>query len=55
MNGFQKKAILRALDNQDKLTDWEVDFINSLAELDDDQPLTEKQNKVLNRIAQKTG
>ena len=53
MNGFQKKQILRALDKPEVLTDWEQDFIDSLAELDEDALLSEKQNAVLNRIAEK--
>ena len=34
MNGYQKKRVLALLDAEDKLTAWEWDFINSLA----DQP-----------------
>lgn len=53
MNGFQKKIVLKALDNQDVLSEWEVDFIDSLAERDESKPLSEKQNEILNRIQQK--
>ena len=55
MNGFQIKQIKRAMDAPEKLTDWEYDFVNSLAELDESKPLSEKQNKILNRIAEKVG
>lgn len=55
MNGFQKKLILAALDAEDVLTEWEWDFINSIAELDDEECLTTKQNSVLNRISEKVG
>jgi len=55
MNGYQKKRVLGALECEDTLTEWEWDFIQSLADLPDDRELTEKQNEVLNRISQKTG
>ncbi len=54
MNTYQTKRILAALDS-DKLTDWEYDFINSLADKDEDYELSKAQNSILNRIAQKTG
>lgn len=53
MNGYQKKRIIEALDNPDKLTDWEYDFIDSLSNHDDDYELSEKQNSILNRISEK--
>lgn len=53
MNGFQKSIVLSALDQEDKLTDWEVDFINDLAEKPDDYALSKKQNSIINRISQK--
>lgn len=53
MNGFQKKIVLKALDNEDLLTDWEFDFVNSLAKGRAEQELSEKQNEILNRISQK--
>lgn len=53
MNGFQKKQIQRALDYPEALTDWEYDFINDLADRDEDKPLSKKQNEILNRIADK--
>ena len=55
MNGFQKKQVLRALDAPEKLTDWEYDFVNSLADRDESRPLSDKQNSILNRIAEKVG
>ena len=56
MNGFQSKRVIEAMDNEDKLTEWEVDFVNSLADQDErhpDKPLSEKQNEILNQISQK--
>ncbi len=53
MNGFQKKIVLRALDNLDELSEWEGEFISSLADRDEDYVVSEKQNKILNRIQQK--
>lgn len=41
------------MDQPEKLTDWENEFIDSLAEKDDDYELSEKQNRILNRISQK--
>ena len=55
MNRYQTKRILAALDCEDELTEWEYGFIESLADHDDDYELSEKQNEILNRIAQKTG
>jgi len=53
MTRVQKKFIKDALDEPDKLTEWECDFIQSLADKDDDFKLSEKQNHILNRISQK--
>lgn len=55
MNGYQIKRIAEALDHENLLTEWEWDFINSLADLDESKELTAKQNEVLNRISQKMG
>lgn len=52
-NRIQRKFIIDALDNQELLTEWEIDFINSIADKKDHEELTEKQNAVLNRISQK--
>jgi hypothetical protein len=49
-NKVQIKFIKDALDAEHMLSEWESQFINDLAELDDDAELSEKQNKVLNRI-----
>lgn len=45
--------IKEALDNESELSDWESDFINSLAKRGDDYELSEKQNEILNRIQRK--
>lgn len=52
MNGFQKKIVLKAMENEDLLTPWESEFINSLAERED-RDLSKKQNEILNRISEK--
>ena len=53
MNRVQKKFVMDALDQDYKLTDWELGFINDLAEKPDDYELSEKQNAILNRIQRK--
>ena len=53
MNKVQIKFIKDALDHPEKLNEWEYEFINDLADRDDDCPLSVKQNAVLNRISQK--
>jgi len=53
MNGFQKKIIKDAIDDPEPLSEWEFDFINSLADKPDEYELSEKQNKIVNRISQK--
>lgn len=53
MNNFQKKIIETAIDDPEPLTEWEYDFVNGLAEKDDDYQVSEKQNAILNRISQK--
>lgn len=53
MNGFQKKIIKDAIEDPEPITDWEYDFVNSLAEKGDDYVLSEKQNDIVNRISQK--
>lgn len=52
MTEYQSKRICECLDNEHKLTDWEYDFIHSLAK-GEAYELSEKQNSILNRIAQK--
>jgi len=53
MNGFQRKIILAALEDSEPLSDRDYDFIQSIAEKDDDYEVSEKQNKWLNDISQK--
>ena len=56
MNRVQQKFIVDALVQEHKLTDWESDFINDLAEREERNPeytLSDKQNEVLNRIQRK--
>jgi len=53
MNGYQTKRVLAAMECEETLSAWEWDFINSI--VDQEKDLTEKQNAVLNRIAEKTG
>ena len=45
-----KEIVLEALDNEEMLTDWEWDFIQSVADEDDDWVPSPKQQPVLNRI-----
>lgn len=53
MNSYQEKRVIEAMDNPEKLTDWENEFIDSLADKEEDYKLSTKQNAVLNRISQK--
>lgn len=53
MNRVQIQFIKDALDQPEELTDWENEFINSLADRPDDYELSEKQNEILNRIQRK--
>jgi len=53
MNKVQIQIIKEAMDQCDKLTDWEVAFIDSIADYDERYEFTEKQNEVLNRIGNK--
>ncbi len=53
MNGLQKKIVIRALDAGDELTEWEHEFVSSLADRGDDYELSQKQNSILNRIWEK--
>ena len=52
MNRVQKKFICDALEEEHLLSDWESDFVNDLADKDDDYELSEMQNSTLNRISQ---
>ena len=49
-NRVQRQIIIDALDNEDLLSDWESDFINDIADYDNDKELTHNQNKILNKI-----
>ncbi|MEE8299471.1 MAG: hypothetical protein V3R67_08855 [Thermodesulfobacteriota bacterium] len=56
MNRIQRKFVLDALDQEHNLNEWESQFISDLTDRDEinpDNPLTNKQNEVLNRISQK--
>lgn len=56
VNRVQRKFVMDALDQEHKLSEWEAQFINDLADLDERDPeknLTDKQNDILNRIQRK--
>jgi len=56
MNRIQRKFVLDALDQEHKLSEWESQYINDLAERDEKSPgyvLSDKQNEILNRISRK--
>lgn len=53
VNRVQRKFVIDALDQDHNLTEWEVEFISSLAEKPDEYELSNKQNEILNRISQK--
>lgn len=53
MNTFQLKTLERAQRNEDKLSSWELEFIDSLDTQGEDYELSDKQNSVLNRIGEK--
>ncbi len=50
LDKFQDKLVSKALDRLEGLTEWECEFIQSIADCD---TLTDKQAAVLNRIAKK--
>lgn len=52
-NRVQRQIIVDALDNQDKLSEWEYEFIQDIANYPDHRDLSPKQNTVLNRIGTK--
>ena len=57
MNRVQRLFVVDALKQINKLNDWDCRFIQSLHEqdkVDPDKELTEKQNKILNRIQRYT-
>lgn len=53
MNRVQISIIKQALDHPEVLDDWEYDFINDMADKEDDYPVSDKQNQILNRISNK--
>lgn len=53
MNNLQQNIIKRALDNDSYLSQWEFEFVSSLADKPASGELSEKQNSVLNRIWEK--
>ncbi len=52
-NKLQIKFIKDAMDAEHLLTEWEAEFINNIADLEDDKDLSQRQNTVLNRIITK--
>lgn len=53
MNRVQKRFVKDALDQLDRLTEWEAEFIQSIADKGDDEELSERQNAALNQIQRK--
>ncbi len=53
MNRVQKHFINQALDDEDRLNTWEWDFINHLADQEDEYELSYKENQILNQIQRK--
>jgi len=53
MNRLQIQIIKDAIDYPEKLSEWEAEFIDNLADKEDDYELSDKQNSVLNRIGSK--
>jgi len=51
MDNVQRRMISEAMDSPEKLTDWEVEFIDSLADKDDGYKLSPKQREILYRIS----
>ena len=49
----QRQLIKEAMDAPEKLSDWENEFIDSLAGKEDDYKLSDKQATILNRINSK--
>jgi len=45
MTNLQKKIILKALDALEKLSEWEYDFVNNLADKSDDYELSKNNLK----------
>lgn len=55
MNNRQSRIIMHALDNEDDLKPADWDFVNDLADDENNRPLTPRQSKWLNDIAERTG
>ena len=53
MNKYHTETIKQALDSDELLSEWEVDFISNLADKDDNYKLSEKQVECLNKITSK--
>ena len=53
MNKVQAMFITEAMDQPERLSDWENEFIDSLADKEEDYLISEKQNAILNRIQRK--
>ena len=53
MKNIQKRFINDAMEDPEPLTEWEYDFIQSIADKEGSFELSEKQNHILNRISQK--
>jgi len=53
MNKVQIQLIKECLDCEHEMSEWENEFINNIANHEEDYELSKKQNEVLNRINQK--
>jgi len=53
MNTVQISIIKGAIDNEHLLSEWESEFVNSIAEREDNYLLSEKQIEIVNRIGNK--
>jgi len=56
MNTFQLNILERAAARYEKLSSWELDFVESLlerADFEEDLELTDKQNAIINKLASK--
>lgn len=53
MNRVQVKFVEDAIEKEDKLSEWEREFIDNLYHKPTDYELSEKQNQILNRITSK--
>ena len=53
MNKFQTRIVLDAIDQPESLSDWENEFIDSLAQKEENYVASTKQNETLNKIRHK--